>query len=394
MVNVDSLCANFRVVFDRAAPTVWSRAPGRVCLLGEHTDYNDGFVLPVAIAPAVHIAAGPRADDRLLVHSAAMGETAAVELADLAARRTEPRPFTPAWSNYVFGVAVLLARKGIALRGGNLLIESDVPVGGGVSSSAALEVATAKALLALSDATLDDLDIAMLARQAEHEFAGSPCGILDQFACVFSRDGCALRLDCRTKAYERIAFGFDTCMIAVLDSRTRHDLATSEYPLRQAQCRAGVAALAPHRPGLTALRDVSLDLLDAHAAELDPVVHRRCRHVVTENDRVGAGVEALRAGDAPQFGRLMSASHASLRCDYEVSCPELDALVEIATTTDGVWGAKMSGGGFGGCVVALLEAESADSLRAAIRQRYDSRFPQPATVLLTRPAAGAEVHTL
>ncbi len=394
MVNAVSLQSDFAARFDGSRPTVRLRAPGRATLLGEHTDYNDGYVLPVATEQAIVIQAAPRQDRTLALHSTLMNETAVQPLEALGGNRPPGQTFTPIWTNYVFGVAVLLAERGLTLPAAGLLIDSDLPAGGGVSSSAALEVAAAKTLLALADEQMDDVELALLARQAEHEFAGSPCGILDQFASVCSRAGHVLFLDCRSRAFEHVPFLPDPCVIAILDTQTKHELSKSEYPLRQAQCRTGVEALQRHAPEVTALRDVSVALLDRHGNELDPLALRRCRHVVTENTRVLDGVEALRAADAERFGRLMTESHASLRDDYEVSCEELDALVDVTIAVDGVRGAKMSGGGFGGCVVAVVAADAVDQLSSAVRTHYDPSFAKSAKITITRPAAGAEVEML
>jgi galactokinase len=275
-----------------------------------------------------------------------------------------------------------------------LFIHSELPVGGGVSSSAALEVGFAKALLALAGEGMGPVPLALLARQAEHEYAHSPCGIMDQFVSVLGRANHALLLDCRSQTYEQIPLSLNDAAFVVMDTQVKHEIGSSEYAARQQQCRDGLAILQSSHPQAAALRDVTSAMLECQRDQMGPVLWKRCRHVVTEIERTRQAAEALRRGKLETFGRLMYDSHASLRDDYEVSCRELDRLVEVARRVEGVYGARMTGGGFGGCAVALARREAEAPLRAAIGLRYDRGFHQPAVVYTTTAADGASVQSL
>lgn len=385
-VNTETLLKQFAGVYEGHQPSVIARAPGRVNLIGEHTDYNDGYVLPIAMDRAIYVAARPRNDGRLLVQSTLFDRMVLWSLDDLGA------PSEPRWANYVKGTAAMLMRHGVELCGADLLIASELPVGGGVSSSAALEVGTAKALLALVNALVDPVQLALWCRQAEHEYAASPCGIMDQFASLLSHKDSALLLDCRSRTYDHLPFNPSTATVVVMDTQVKHDIGAGEYPVRQRQCNAGVEFFRKIDPGVRALRDVTEELLAAHVRDMDKITAARCRHVITENHRVVHAAEALRAGAFHEFGQLMTESHRSLRDDYQVSCEELDALVEIACGIGGVYGARMTGGGFGGCAIALVEDEAVDALRRAVTEKYDRRFAKPAIVYSTQAAAGADVR--
>ena len=388
MVNTGELTATFHQVFGQVSPRLLVRAPGRVNLIGEHVDYNDGFVLPIAMSQALYVLAAPADDGLIGAHTTALGQS-------IFFTADQPGvPGEPAWGNYVRGVAEMLHRRGINLRPARLLIHSDVPVGGGVSSSAALEVGVALALLKLADAAVEPVPLALLARQAEHEYARSPCGIMDQFICVLGRRDHALLLDCRSQEYRHLPFDFDDCVLVVMNTQVRHSIGGGEYPVRQGQCREGLSALQAVHPGIKALRDVTMDQLEAARDRMEPVAFRRCRHVVSEIERTIQAADALTGRDAEVFGQLMTASHASLRDDYEVSCPELDALVDIAVSTTGCYGARMTGGGFGGCAIALVRTSAEAALREAIRQDYDTRFERPAIVYATAASDGAAVQPL
>ncbi len=384
-VNRETILRQFAETFGGSPPTVLARAPGRVNLIGEHTDYNDGYVLPIAMDRAIHVAGRPRDDGRLVVRSTLFDETMSWDLDDLGP------PGDPKWANYVKGTAAILMRHGMELCGAELLIASELPLGGGVSSSAALEVGTAKALLALADEFVEPVQLALWCREAEHEYAMSPCGIMDQFACVLSHQGSALLLDCRSQKYDHLPFSPETATVVVMDTQVKHDIGGGEYPVRQRQCREGVEYLRKADPNIKALRDVSEELLARHTGEMDKTVAARCRHVVTENRRVIHAAEALRIGALHEFGQLMTESHRSLRDDYQVSCEELDALVEIACTIGGVYGARMTGGGFGGCAIALVEEGVLEPLSRAVKDRYDRRFAKPAIVYATHAGPGADV---
>ena len=339
------------------------RAPGRVNLIGEHTDYNDGFVMPMAIAQSAWVAAARRPGRIVRARSVDLDETVTIDLDRL------PPPRRGHWSDYVAGVCAVLDRQ-VRLAGGELLIRTDVPIGAGLSSSAALETACGVALLAVADASLDRTTLARAAQRAEHEYAGIHCGLMDQFIASHGRAGHALLLDIRTLAEEWLRIP-DGLSVLACNTMVRHSLASAAYNDRRADCEAGVRLLARDMPGVAALRDVTLPALESARHALPERVYQRCLHVVTENARVLDAARALRAGDRAAIGSLMAASHSSLRFDYEVSCPELDLMVDIATATEGVVGARMTGGGFGGCVVAMVEAERVDSIRERIAAGYE-----------------------
>lgn len=388
MVNTGELKDLHARLYPGSAPRVAVRAPGRVNLIGEHTDYNDGCVLPIAMSQALYVTASPSPDGRIAVHSNAFNET--VEFpAD-----NPGSPCDPAWANYVRGVAAMLIRQGIPLKPCRLAIHSDVPLGAGVSSSAALEVGSALALLAMAEQRIQAIPLALLARQAEHEYAHSPCGIMDQFICVLGKARHALMLDCRSQTYEQIPLPFENTTLVIMNTQVKHAIGSSQYPVRQKQCHEGLTILQRSDPRLIALRDAHMGMLLQHRSRMDEVVFRRCRHVITEIARVPLAAEAMKAGDAATFGRLMFESHKSLKDDYEVSCTELDTLVDIARQVPGVYGARMTGGGFGGCAIALIDSGSEHALRAAVKNKYDTRFEQPAIVYTTTASEGATIIPL
>lgn len=358
------------------------RAPGRVNLIGEHTDYNDGFVMPVAIDLACWVAIAPRDDRRLVVRSHNLQETVELDLDE-----AHPRP-RKSWTDYVQGVAVVLQQSGRRLRGANVLIQSEVPIGSGLSSSAAIEVATGLALLSNSGEPMKKLDLARACQRAENEFVGARCGIMDQFAACFGQPGHALLLDCRSLESRPLPLPAEVALV-ICDSGVRHELAGGEYNTRRAQCESGVRVLARHRPQIHALRDATMGDLERDSKELDEVVYRRCRHVVTENARVLQAAEALEKRDLREFGRLMAESHRSLREDYEVSCAELDLLEELAGHSAGVYGARMTGGGFGGCTINLVEREQVEEFRRSVSVGYQQATGRLPKVYVCEAAAGA-----
>jgi len=339
------------------------RAPGRVNLIGEHTDYNDGFVLPAALELRTWVSAAARPDRRLRVRSLHAGAALEFDLDDPA-----PAPRRD-WSDYVRGVAVMLQKAGHRLTGTDLLIDSDVPIGAGLSSSAALEVSTGYALLDLSGVAVDRTELARCGQRVENEFVGSRTGIMDQFVSCYGAAGHALLLDCRSLAFRLVPID-PSVRLVICNSMVRHELAAGEYNLRRAECERGVALLKSALPAIRALRDVGAAELTAHAALLPELTLRRCRHVVTEDDRVERAGAALDAGRVEEFGRLMNASHVSMRDDYEISCRELDILVELAWRVEGVLGSRMTGGGFGGCTVSMVRADAVDGFRAGLAAGY------------------------
>ena len=339
------------------------RAPGRVNLIGEHTDYNDGFVMPAAIDFNTWVAVAPREDRKLVAYSENVAE--GVEF-DLDASSPRPRHH---WSDYVFGVAVMLEQAGHRLCGADLLICGNVPIGAGLSSSASIEVATGYALLNNSSLPVDPVALAKTCQKAENDFVGMRCGIMDQFISCCGHARRALMLDCRSLDYRLLPLPPDVSLV-ICNTMVKHELASGEYNKRRAECEAGVSRLARDLPHVRALRDVTLADLARYSRDLPELIYRRCRHVVSENARVMEAVGALESGDVAVFGRLMAESHRSLRDDYEVSCTELDLMVELAGQAKGVLGARMTGGGFGGCTINLVP----DRARRRIQAHRQSRI--------------------
>ena len=352
-------------------------------LIGEHTDYNDGFVMPAALDFSTWISLSPLEQHRLHLYSENFNEEVEVDLDDqnLAARGH--------WSDYPIGVAVTLQRAGYRLRGAHLGIRGEVPIGSGLSSSAAIEVATACALTANSELKIDARELALLCQRAENEFVGARVGIMDQFVSLFGHAQKALLLDCRSLEFKLLPLP-DNVRLIICNTMVKHELASSAYNERRAQCEEGVRVLAQSYPNVRALRDVTIGQLEQHRGELPEVIYRRCRHVVTENARVLEAGEALEQQDLKRFGRLMAESHVSLRDDYEVSVDELDLMVELAQKIDGVYGARMTGGGFGGSTVNLVREENADEFRARIAEGYERSTGLKPEIYITNAGNGAE----
>ena len=383
-MDVDQPRADFSAAFLRDAAVV-ARAPGRVNLIGEHTDYNDGFVLPIAIRESTWVAAALRSDSIARVRSTAFEGEQVWPMGGWS------RKAQPAWTAYVAGVAAELQRRHARLDGFDLLIASDVPPGGGLSSSAALEVGTLLALAYLAGEPVMAPDVVDMCRQAEHEFAGVPCGLMDPTAVLLGKEGQAVKLDCRTRAIEYVPARLDGCAWLVIDSGVRHALAQSEYGKRQIECRAAVAYFASVKREIRALRDVNSETVRAHLQQLDPTAAARALHVTTENERVLAAVAALKAGAAGEFGKLLRQSHRSLRDQYQVSCRELDELFEGINALPGVYGARMTGGGFGGCLIALARESAIDGMRQWIEQEYNNAHATAAKLMQVDAGPGAQL---
>ncbi len=360
------------------------RAPGRVNLIGEHTDYNDGFVLPMAIDRETVIAGAARDDRRVRVYSLNADE--AVEF-DLDHPGEKQRGI---WLDYVEGVAQSLLGRGVRLKGADLAVLSDVPVGAGLSSSAALEVSAGLAFVSLSDQQLDRVTLALAGQQAEHVYVGTMCGIMDQFVAALGREGHALLIDCRSLEATLVPLDTSETAIVVCDTNVKHELSSSEYNARRAECERGVEMLREMMPGIRALRDVSVAEFAQHEERLPETIRRRCRHVVTENERTLSAARALQDGDLKEMGRLMYASHRSLRDDYEVSCRELDVLVEIAESLGGVVGARMTGGGFGGCTVNLVRREALGEFKQVVSREYTRATHLNPTIYVSEAGGGAK----
>ena len=375
----DQLAETFRREFG-GEPQLY-RAPGRVNLIGEHTDYNDGFVLPAALELATYVAAGRRDDRRLRVRSLLMNETAEFDLDD-----KDPRPRKD-WSDYVRGVGIMLMRAGHRLAGTNLMVWGDVPIGAGLSSSAAIEVAVGYALLSTSGITVDLTALALTGQRAENEFVGMRCGIMDQFIACHGAAGRALLLDCRSLDWRLVPID-DKARLLICNSMVRHAHAAGEYNDRRRDCETGVALLSKVLPGIKALRDVDIRELERHKDLLPEVVYRRCRHIVTENDRTTRAAVALEAGDLALCGRLMDESHVSMRDDFEISCSEIDIMVGLNQAMPGVFGARMTGGGFGGSTISLVEVDAVEGFIAAVSRDYQKATGLDPIIFTCSPGDG------
>ena len=358
------------------------RAPGRVNLIGEHTDYNDGFVLPAALDVATCAAIAPRSDRTLTVHSLMIDETVSFDLDE-----AEPKA-RKHWSDYVRGVAwVLETIGGHRLTGADLMIDSTVPLGAGLSSSAALEVATGYALLANSGLAIDLTRLALACQKAENEFVGMRCGIMDQFIACHGAEGRALLIDCRSLDHRLVPIDPGVRLV-ISNTMVHHKHAAGEYNLRRHDCEEGVRRLSAALPGIKALRDVTLEELECHKDLLTPVIYRRCRHVVSENERTVSAADALASGDVALFGRLMNESHVSMRDDFEISCREVDQMVALNQAVDGVYGARMTGGGFGGCTISLVEAGAVEAFRQSVAKGYQAATGMEPQIFTSTAGAG------
>ena len=380
MTGCPAILDRFRARFG-AEPHIY-RAPGRVNLIGEHTDYNDGFAMPAAIEFYCWIAISARNDGKLHLYSEEF--RSAVEV-DFSAAPPQP---SKTWSDYPVGVALQLKQAGFPIRGTNLLIESEVPMGAGLSSSAAIEVATALALTDSSGSSLDRLQLARLCQKAENEFVGARVGIMDQFVSLHGQADHALLLDCRALTFESLLIP-DSVKLVICNTMVKHELASSEYNRRRADCEEAVRRLATVLPGIRALRDVSLEQLEKHRHLLSDITYKRALHIVGENARVLESAAALRSGDIARFGLRMAQSHQSLRDFYEVSCRELDLMVELASRQKGVYGARMTGGGFGGATINLVDAAYADEFKENMAESYRNETGLLPQIFICKPAEGA-----
>ena len=377
------VAADFQAYYGHAPRWVVA-APGRVNVIGEHTDYNDGFVLPMAIERYTVMAASPAAQAGVVtIHNPQFKETATIEVS---------APVTkgqPKWTNYIRGVFAGFQQRGVTIPALEVAMVSTVPLGGGLSSSAALEVCTATLIEVATGQALDPVDKALLAQKAEHDFAGVPCGIMDQFISALGREGHLLLLDCRTRQTELVPMDDPSVALLVVNTNVKHELGSGEYAKRRAECEEAAKIL-----GLSSLRDATPDELEQAKGKMSDTVYRRARHVIGEIERTLHAAEGIRASNWPAVGQLMYASHAALRDDYEVSCKELDVVVEIAEDIGfkgGVYGCRMTGGGFGGCAVALVKAEAVAAITQKIAADYKAKTGIEAAIFSSRPAAGATV---
>lgn len=383
MVNATDVAERFRKDF-KAQAQVWT-APGRVNLIGEHTDYNDGFVLPCAIGFSTRAAISPRSDQKLLLRSTEFAESFEFDLRNLPAKPLD------VWCDYVLGVATTLLQAGFHLKGANLLVHGEVPIGAGLSSSAAIEVASALALLSLTHAKPALREVAKLCQKAENDFVGARVGIMDQFVSCLGQEGHALLLDCRWLEFQPVPVPAEVKLL-ICNTMVKHEHSAGEYNRRREECEEAVRILSQFIPGIRALRDVTPEQATAFANSLPPLIFKRCLHVVQENRRVLQSAECLRKNDLFGIGKLMRESHCSLRDLYEVSCRELDVMVEAAEGLPGYCGGRMTGGGFGGCTVNLVASNHVENFRDNIARKYKQQTGISPEVYICSPANGARAE--
>jgi len=388
---IKKLVNYYREIFN-SKPLVL-RSPARVNIIGEHTDYNEGFVLPAAIDKAVYVAVEKREDDQIILHSIDFKDKYEGRVSEI--KRTDKH-----WANYILGVAAQFQKKGYQFNGFNLIIDGDVPLGAGLSSSAAVECATAYAINVLFGFGVDKKTLALMAQKAEHEFAGVLCGIMDQFASVFGQKDHVIKLDCRSLEYEFVPLKLEGYKILLLNTNVKHSLASSEYNTRRQQCEEGVTMIRKHYPEVKSLRDATLEMVNQHVkgneviyrrCKYVEVIYRRCKYVIEENTRLLEGCEDLKKGDIGALGAKMYRSHEGLSKEYEVSCPELDFLVDSVRNKPDVLGARMMGGGFGGCTINLVKETAIDGLISELSARYNKEMNKELTPYIAQIEDGSSV---
>jgi len=361
----EKVLQDFQRNFDEE-PTI-VRSPGRVNIIGEHTDYNNGFVLPAAIDKAVYVAVSRRNDDAIKLYSGEFDESFETSLKTL-------KPTDKGWPNYILGVVDQLIKRSYPIRGFNLAIDGDVPIGSGLSSSAAVECATVFALNELFKLGIEKKELPFIGQKAEHTFAGVMCGIMDQFASVFGKKDHVIKLDCQSLDYEYVPLVLEGYKILLLNTNVKHSLGSSEYNTRRAQCEQGVAWVKEHHPEVNSLRDVNMEMLHKYVQPKDEVIYKRCKYVVEEKERLLTGCEDLKRGDLKALGKKMFETHDGLSKEYEVSCEELDFLVDAVRDNPDVVGARMMGGGFGGCTINIVKEEAIDGLIDQLEESYRAKM--------------------
>lgn len=381
---VKKIVDNYSNAFDERYIVV--RSPGRVNIIGEHTDYNEGFVLPAAIDKAAFVAAGKRSDHLVKLYSVAFNESFEADITSL-------QPTNKGWPNYVLGVADQLVKGGYPIKGFNLVLDADVPIGAGLSSSAAVECATAMALDNLFNLNIPKKELALLAQKAEHTFAGVMCGIMDQFASLFGKKNHVIKLDCRSLEYEYKPFKLDGYSILLLNTNVEHSLASSEYNVRRSQCEEGVAIIKEKHPQVNSLRDVTPDMLQLIKG-VNAEMFRRCKYVVEENIRLLTACEDLAHGNLEALGKKMFETHHGLSTEYNVSCKELDFLVDAVNHNPAVLGARMMGGGFGGCTINLVKNDAIDELVKKVAPVYEEKMGKELTPYIASVEDGTSLVTV
>jgi len=360
------------------------RSPGRVNIIGEHTDYNEGFVLPAAIDKAAYVAIGNRTDNTINLYAEEFGESFTTRLDSI-------QPAEIQWPNYILGVVNEFVKGGYPLSGFDLLLDGNVPIGAGMSSSAAVECATAFALASLFHLNIDKLELVKMAQRAEHEYAGVKCGIMDQFASMFGKKDHAIKLDCRSLQYEYVPLNMKGIKIVLLNTNVKHSLSSSEYNTRREQCEAGVQLVKQKYPQVASLRDITPGMLDECVLTSDQLIYKRCRYVVEENHRLLSACEDLKNGHLESLGKKMFETHEGLSKEYEVSCKELDILVDAVKSHPNVLGARMMGGGFGGCTINLVKESGIDDLIMEVSKTYQQQTGLELTVYVAGIEDGSSI---
>ncbi len=378
----ESVLKKFKELFNEEPLLI--RSPGRVNLIGEHTDYNMGFVLPAAIDKAIYFAITPRNDETCSVFSLDMNDSIQYQVSSI--RKQEK-----SWPNYLMGIVDQLNKRGHKIRGFNCVFGGDIPLGAGLSSSAALGAGLAFALNHIFNFGIDKLSLVKLAQKSENEFVGVNCGIMDQYINIFGAAQKVLKIDCRSLEYEYFPFDYKNISIVLFNTNVSHSLASSEYNQRRRECSEGVEIIKKEFPQIQSLRDVSIDLLTGYKNKLNPVIYQRCKYVVEENSRLLNACDALKVHDLKTFGSLMYQTHEGLNKDYEVSCKELDFLVELTKDNSEVYGSRMLGGGFGGCTINLIENNAIETVSKTITKMYKQKFNLEAKTYVTKISGGTSI---
>lgn len=382
MIAKETIINKFKSLYQEDPIVVTS--PGRINIIGEHTDYNDGFVLPAAIDKAIYVAVSKRVDDNIVLYAEDYQESHEVKLTDIAISEKH-------WPNYILGVVDQYQKRGAALGGFNLYIDGDVPLGAGLSSSAAVECAVTLALSELFGLDVKQIDIPQIAQKAEHTYAGVMCGIMDQFASAFGKEKNVIKLDCRSLGFEYVPLDLKGYEVVLLNTNVKHSLASTAYNKRREQCEQASAWVREKYPDVKNLRDVTVDMLDELVKEKDADIYAKASFVVRENERVENSCAALRSGDIAQLGQYIFQSHEGLSKVYEVSCPELDYLVDYVKQFPEVIGARMMGGGFGGCTINIVKEGALDSILPALEREYQQKFDKELSVIQVKIANGTRV---
>jgi galactokinase len=378
------IAEQFRKIFPDASSPLIVRSPGRINIIGEHTDYNEGFVLPAAIDKAIYVAISARNDNEIHLYAADYDETHVVTVESVA-------PSEKHWPNYILGVVDQLQKRGFSINGFDLAIDGDVPLGAGLSSSAAVECATAFALNELFSLQLPKRDMVLAAQKAEHVFAGVMCGIMDQFASMFGEKDHVIKLDCRSLDYEYVPLDLKGYKIVLLNTNVKHSLSSSEYNTRRQQCEQGVEWIKQYKPTVNSLRDATMQMLDEYVLPKDQLIYKRCKYVVEEIQRLLDGCNDLQRGDLQALGKKMFRTHEGLSKEYEVSCTELDILVDAVKNEPAVVGARMMGGGFGGCTINIVQEDAIEGLVEKLAETYRRQAQLDLSAYIVQVENGTEM---